>query len=102
MRWRRPLVIAALVASCAALTMGAGSSCGTATDDRTGPNGAQPDAFQDAQHVVVYRNADNVPNVAVFCLGAFGWASTLSGTDAGENKSSTLVRFESYDKTCAS
>lgn len=99
---RRVGALAAIVASLALCTMGATSSCGTATDDRTGPNGSQPDGFQDAQHVVVYRNADNVPNVAVFCLGAYGWASTLSGTDAGENKSSTLVRFESYDKTCAS
>ena len=77
------------------------ADCGTATDDRTGPNGTQPDGYSDATHVVVYRNADNVPNVATFCLGTTGWASTLSGGDQGSDKAATLVRFESYDKTCA-
>jgi hypothetical protein len=74
---------------------------GITTGDRTSGSGTQADSYQDARHVTVYNNADNVPNVAVFCLGPYGWASTLSGTDAGENKSAVLVRFESYDKTCA-
>lgn len=78
------------------------SSCDTApTTDRQAPNGTRADAFGDAQHVTVYRNADDVPNVATFCLDDYGWASTLSGTDAAENKPATLVRFPELDKVCA-
>lgn len=77
------------------------SDCsGDATGDRQAPNGTRADSFKDAQHVTVYRNADNVPNVATFCLDQYGWAATLSGTDAAENKPSTLVRFPELDKTC--
>lgn len=75
-------------------------SCGQATADRTSGSGMQADSTKDATHVTVYRNADDVPNVATFCLGKYGWAATLSGTDAGENKAGTLVRFESLDKEC--
>jgi hypothetical protein len=77
-------------------------TCSTPTDDRQGPNGTQPDQYSDATHVTVYRNANNVPNVALFCLGPYGWASTLSSGDSGANKASALVRFESYDRVCAS
>lgn len=87
-----------LAASLAVLPLA--TTCGTATDDRTGPSGTQPDNFADATKVTVYRNANDVPNVATFCLGQFGWASTLSGTDAAENKTAVLVRFPELDKTC--
>lgn len=99
MAMRRSL--AALAAATALLMPLANECTGQPTGDRQGPAGTQPDGYQDAQHVVVYRNADDVPNVAVFCLGPHGWASTLSGTDAAENKTAVLVRYPEYDKTCA-
>lgn len=78
------------------------SSCtGDATGDRQAPNGTRADAFADATHVTVYRNADNVPNVATFCLDDYGWAATLSGGDQADNKPATLVRFPELDKRCA-
>jgi hypothetical protein len=76
------------------------AACAGATDDRTGGSGTQPDVFADATHVTVYRNADQVPNVATFCLGHYGWAATLTTGDQGGNKPSTLVRFSEIDKTC--
>jgi len=99
---RRALVIG-LLGLATLLPLETTSSCDTsATGDRQAPNGTRADSFGDAQHVTVYRNADDVPNVATFCLDDYGWAATLSGTDAAENKASTLVRFPEMDKTCAS
>ena len=91
------------ILAAAALLFLTAASCAAPTNDRTGPNGAQPDGYQDAQHVVVYRNADTVPNVAVFCLGAYGWASTLKADSGGAGSGSpSLVRFPEYDKVCSS
>jgi hypothetical protein len=83
----------------------AGSCSPSVTEDRQGPAGTQPDGFQDAQHVTVYRNADTVPNVATFCLGRFGWASTLKASGSSDSGSSggaapSLVRFPELDKVC--
>jgi hypothetical protein len=97
---RRALIVG-LLGLVTLLPLETTSSCAPATEDRQSPNGTRADAFGDAQHVTVYRNADDVPNVATFCLDDYGWAATLSGTDAAENKPSTLVRFPELDKTCA-
>lgn len=79
----------------------AAPSCGSTTGDRPAEaGGTQADAYKDAKHVTVYRNADNVPNVATFCIGTLGFASTLSGTDAAENKTAVLVRVPELDETC--
>lgn len=40
-----------------------------------------------------------MPNVAYFCAGPYGWASTLSGSSDG-SKASSLVRFPDYDVKC--
>lgn len=72
-----------------------------ADDDRKGSGGNQPDKVADTTNVVIHRNADNVPNVAYFCSGPLGWASTLSGTDSGGSKAASLVRLEAYDEVCA-
>lgn len=68
-----------------------------ANQDRGSGAGSLPDVVYDTQRVELFRNADNIPNIAYFCAGGFGWASTLSndGTAAP-----ALVRFESYDSTC--
>jgi hypothetical protein len=85
-----------------ALLIPLAGSCSSATEDRQGPAGTQPDGFQDAQHVTVYRNADTVPNVATFCLGRYGWASTLKSSDSssGGGAAPSLVRFPELDKVC--
>lgn len=73
------------------------SGCNSVNSDRTSGAGANADELRDTTAVVVYLNADNVPNVAYFCAGAYGWAATLSndGTSAP-----ALVRFAEYDKNC--
>jgi hypothetical protein len=89
-------VIGALaLAGVAALTL---TGCvPTANQDRGGGAGKSPDAVYDTQAVELYRNADNIPNVAYFCAGDYGWASTLSNDSTS---SPTLLRFESYDSVC--
>jgi hypothetical protein len=94
-----------LVVAVVTLLMPLAGECSTPTADRQGPAGTQPDGYQDAQHVTVYRNADTVPNVATFCLGRYGWASTLKASGSSSSDSSggaapSLVRFPELDKTC--
>lgn len=76
------------------------TGCSQTVGDREGGAGKQADSYEDATHVTVYKNADNVPNVAFFCLDGFGWASTLSGGDSGKDKAAALIRFPEYDATC--
>jgi hypothetical protein len=72
------------------------------TADRQGPAGAQPDGYQDMTHVIVYRAPDTVPNVAVGCIGAYGFMTTLKANSGGDGSGSpSLTRFPEYDKTCA-
>lgn len=73
------------------------SACSQATQDRTGGGGKNPDQFGEATKVRVYTNADSVPNVALFCLDTWAFASTLSGGDSGKDKSSALLRLPEMD-----
>ena len=74
----------------------------TPVTDRSGPNGAKADTYADAQHVTVYRNADLVPNVATFCVGAYGFISTIkAGTSSGDVTAPSMLRFPELDKVCA-
>jgi hypothetical protein len=97
--------ILSLAAVGAALLMPlATDACGT-TADRQGPAGTQPDGYQDMTKVVVYRAPDTVPNIAVGCIGGYGFMTTLkaSGSDTNSGGSApSLLRFPEYDKTCAS
>jgi len=98
--------ILSLAAVGAALLMPlATEGCPSTTQDRQGPAGTQPDGYQDMTRVVVYRAPDTVPNIAVGCIGAYGFMTTLkaSGGDTNSGGSApSLVRFPEYDKTCAS
>lgn len=89
----------AALAVTAAATLILLSACGAASDRESG-SGDQPDKITDTTNVIVYRNADKVPNVATFCAGAYAFVSTLSATDAGENKPATLLRFPELDAGC--
>jgi len=89
-RWLAVLALPAVILLSA-------SSCSQATQDRTGGAGKNPDQFGEAHNVRVYTNADSVPNVAIFCLDTWAWASTLSGGDSGTDKAATLVRLPEMD-----
>lgn len=96
------MVAAAIIGAALALLAACGSMAPPPTTDRQGANGNRADAFQDAQHVTIWRNADTVPNVATFCLGAYGWATTLkTGSTNGGDTSPSLQRFPEMDRTCA-
>jgi hypothetical protein len=75
------------------------SSCQTPTNDRINGNKAEPDTYSDVTNVIVYRNANIVPNVATFCVGHYGFASTLNGGGDG-SRGPSLVRFPELDKGC--
>jgi hypothetical protein len=95
MRVRTLLVAAALLIPLA-------GECSEPTGDRQGPAGAQPDGYQDMTHVVIYRAPDQVPNIAVGCVGPRGFMTTLKNTTSGGSGAAApaLVRFAEYDKTC--
>lgn len=77
------------------------TGCSTATQDRpSDAGGKEPDAVKSATHVTVYLNADNVPNVVIFCTDDVAWGSTLSGGDSGKDKASALVRLPEKDTIC--
>ncbi len=88
--------IAVLIALPLALGL-ALTGCASANQDRSSGAGNQPDTYSDTSHVELFRNADNIPNVAYFCADEIGWASTLSndGTSAPQ-----LVRLPEYDSVC--
>jgi hypothetical protein len=69
----------------------------TSADRLPEAGGPSPDGFADATDVTVWRNADNVPNVAMFCADGLRWAATLS--DDG-SKSPVLVRVPEHDSRC--
>lgn len=95
---RIKLLTAAGIASLAFLLTACGA---TAVQDRGSGGGKEPDRVGDASQVELYRNADNIPNVAYFCAGAYGWASTLSGGSGENTKPPQLIRFPEYDEVCS-
>lgn len=82
-----------------ALLIPLAGECAPPTQDRQGPNGYQPDGYQDMTHVIVYRAPDQVPNVVIGCVGSYGFMATLKSSS--DTKAPSLVRFPEYDKTCA-
>lgn len=89
----RILGVAAGVLAVLALT-----GCSEAAQDRESGAGLAPDRIADASEVVVWRNADDVPNVVTFCADGLAWASTLSrdGTTSPQ-----LLRLPERDARCA-
>jgi hypothetical protein len=99
---RGPIQIIGAVVIGVVLPLTAAGSCGAVpTADRQGPNGTQPDNYQDMQHVTVYRAPDTVPNVATFCIGQFGFITTLkAGSADGSVTAPSMVRFTELDSRC--
>lgn len=79
------------------------SSCATATQDRSGGSGQDPDAFSEVTKVMVFTNANSVPNIALFCInpgdgsGPMAIMSTLSGGDSGKDKAAAITRMPDLD-----
>lgn len=92
----RKSAMVAVGAILAVVVLGGASGCDSVTDDRT--TGKQPDSMSDTTNVTVYRNADGVPNVAVFCADGLAFAATLS-TDG--TRSPQLLRLPERDTRCA-
>lgn len=58
---------------------------------------------EEATEVKIFNNSDtDVPSVAYFCLGEYGWASTLPLMQRAASKdTAALTRFPEYDPICA-
>lgn len=70
------------------------ASCGQATADRTSGAGKEPDSAEDTWNVKVFNNANNIPNLALFCVNhadPIAILATLSGGDSGKDKSSNFT-----------
>lgn len=92
---RKPSVrLTAAITITACLLLGA-SSCDEPAQDRAK---TEADGFQDATNVVVWRNADQVPNVVTFCADGLAWAATLSSDGY---KTPNLLRLPERDSRCA-
>lgn len=92
-RTRQMSVIGVMVL--AMLVIAVLSGCEEASMDRAK---TQPDGHQDATQVIVWRNADQVPNVVTFCADGLAWASTLSSNGY---KDPSLTRLPERDSRCA-
>jgi hypothetical protein len=78
------------------------AGCASQLGDRGGQEGARPDNVLDVDYVVVYRNANRFPNLAIVCADGLGFATT--STPSGENGSiggAPLVRLPERDPLCA-
>jgi len=82
------------------------SGCGKATaEDRSDSVGAGklPDTTQDATHVDLYRNADGVPTVILFCIGTMRFYSSPSSLGDGSSRTfitPALSRLPEQDAIC--
>jgi hypothetical protein len=75
-----------------------GSSC-QSLGDKGGVEGAPPDGVADVDYSIVFRNADNYPNVNQICVAGLGFASTSTGR--GESGGATpLIRVPDWDPFC--
>lgn len=82
------------------------TGCGKATaQDRVDAVGAgkDPDTTQDATHVDLYRNADGVPTVILFCIGTMRFYSSPSSLGTDSNRTyitPALARLPEQDAVC--
>lgn len=79
------------------------AGCSKATNEDRGDvgNGSKPDSTSDATHVDLYRNADGVPTVILFCIGDLRFASTASSlSDGSKSITPALLRLPEQDGMC--
>ena len=93
---KRTAGILAAVALSGALLAG----CSSTTDDRSTGNGKAADADKDVSNVIIWHNADNVPNVATFCVGQFHFATTLTGNGGAASNKTSLVLLPDSETAC--
>lgn len=94
-RWKRVGIVLSLALS-GFLVLSA-ESCDAPADDRTTGKGTAADGYQDTSQVVIWRNADQIPNVATFCADGLAWAATLSSDGM---KVPNLLRIPEHDSRC--
>jgi hypothetical protein len=99
MKTKTPVVMAAV-----GLLLLAGCSKATGEDrsDSVGA-GRLPDTTQDATHVDLYRNADGVPTVILFCIGTmrfYSSPSSLGGSSSRTYITPALLRLPEQDAVC--
>ena len=83
-------------------TLAATVACSDQLGDRGGQEGAPPDHIGDVQWVEVWRNADEMPNVARVCVEGIAFATTSSGLRGEGVASPQLVRVAEWDGFCQS
>lgn len=70
--------------------------CWDNSHDRESGAGMAADTFQDTSDVTVWRNADEVPNLATFCADGRAWVATLNSN----NGRGQLLRDTEMDNRC--
>lgn len=93
-------LLALSAALAAALTL---TACSAQLGDRGGEEGSPVDKVSDVPYVEVFRNADNMPNIARVCVEGLGFAATSSGLrgDGTTIASPALIRITEWDTFCA-
>lgn len=66
---------------------------GCTTSAEREDSGKPADTYADTSNVTVYRNVDNIPNVAMFCAGPYRFAATLNSAD-GKGRGQLLRLYE--------
>ena len=90
----KPPVKVVIGLSIAGFLLLSAESCDQPATDRSD---RQPDGYQDVTNVVIWKNADQVPNVATFCADKLAYAATLSSDGA---KQPQLLRVPEHDAQC--
>jgi hypothetical protein len=89
--WAGMIIAALLVTGCSSDQLG----------DRGGQDGAAPDRIGDVDHVEVFRNADQFPNIARICIEGVAFAATSSGLRGEDGVANpALIRIPEWDAKC--
>ena len=77
------------------------TGCSAQLGDRGGQEGAPPDLIGDVDWVVVYRNVDGFPNVALTCVKGIAFATPSTGRGEDGAGATPLLRVPEWDGECA-
>lgn len=77
------------------------TGCSAQLGDRGGQEGAPPDLIGDVDWVVVYRNVDAFPNIALTCVRGIAFATPSTGRGEAGGGATPLLRVPEWDAECA-
>lgn len=102
----RSIVRGIVAAAVAALIVIFAVACAQApqTQDRGGVSGAPVDLVRDVDYNIIFRNSDDLPNIAMTCIQGAAFASGTTGRAQGEGGTAgatPIIRVEAWDSTCA-